>query len=72
MLKCLESRGPSCPLCRQNVDEEVASESWSWSPAPQPQEGSTIFNSASHGLATIETTVAVEIAESVRRSLVED
>lgn len=78
-LKCMEHQGAVCPVCRQQVDVEVALEPRPWMGARRSSpHGVSPFgrglpgvpsSGALFGLAATEAAVAVEIAESVRRSL---
>lgn len=87
LVRCMEVRGASCPMCRQNVDTELAAAPRPWmlgarSPRERPrhgfgsllrnaQAGSSPFRAA-QDLHASDTAVAVEVAESVRRSLAEE
>mmetsp|Transcript_16019 Transcript_16019/g.29090 ORF Transcript_16019/g.29090 Transcript_16019/m.29090 type:complete len:399 (-) Transcript_16019:111-1307(-) len=79
LLKCMEHQGAVCPVCRQQLDVEVAADPRPWmgvrrsnshgvSPFSRSLAG-TPPSGALFGLAATEAAVAVEIAESVRRSL---
>lgn len=70
LLKCMEHQGTGCPICRQSIDSEL-------SMAPRPWISSLatrneLWTSPLQGLAATEAAVAVEIAESVRRSLADE
>lgn len=80
LLKCMEHQGAVCPICRQAVDTEVAAAPRPWMGAAgrATSRGASPFSrglagtprsGALLGLAATEAAVAVEIAESVRRSL---
>eukprot|EP00747_Dinoflagellata_sp_TGD_P209597 gnl/TRDRNA2_/TRDRNA2_82984_c0_seq1.p1 gnl/TRDRNA2_/TRDRNA2_82984_c0~~gnl/TRDRNA2_/TRDRNA2_82984_c0_seq1.p1 ORF type:complete len:464 (-),score=87.79 gnl/TRDRNA2_/TRDRNA2_82984_c0_seq1:64-1455(-) len=82
LVRCLEYQGTSCPICRQSIDEELASAPRAWMSSPPGHSGerpaSPRGGTGGTGggplasLAAVEAAVAVEIAESVRRSLAED
>lgn len=71
LVRCLEHRSTSCPMCRQDIDAELADAPRPWMAMAAADVGSQ-HRSVLMGLAATEASVAVEIAESVRRSLMED
>jgi len=69
LLRCLEHRNTSCPMCRQIIDVELTAAPRPWMALANnpPHRRSALLS-----VATTEAAVAVEIAESVRLALSED
>jgi len=74
LLRCLEYRGVACPVCRQPIDSELAGDQRPWMGCSAGSRGSSGGGGSMPfpGHTVAETAVAVEIAESVRRSLAEE
>lgn len=69
LLKCMEYQGTGCPICRQSIDAELADAPRSWISSMAARG---VSRPSSQGLMATEAAVAVEIAESVRRSLADE